>query len=136
MIPTLAALAAKPTVLENVFFVVTGFVFVVVVLATLSILTSLIGVVCSRLIEDPSSASKQTPKAAPPPAPASEPKATKLVDGIEAENDIPDRIIALIAAATHVALEGRPQRIVSIRGATQGWAQEGRREIFSSHRVR
>ncbi|MBK1880574.1 OadG family transporter subunit [Pelagicoccus mobilis] len=134
MISTIAALAAKPTVLENVSFIVGGFVFVVVVLATLSIVTSLIGVLCSRLIKEPTAEQKPAPQAAPAAKPAA--AATKQVNGIEADEDIPAHVIALIAAATHVILEGRPQRIVSIRGTTQGWAQEGRREIFSSHRVR
>lgn len=129
MIPTIAALAAKPTVLENVSFIVIGFLFVVVVLATLSIVTSVIGVVCSRLIK---SETEEAPKAAPAPAPAATPRA----DGIETDGDIPEHIIALIATATHVILKGRPQKIVSIRGRGQGWAQEGRRDIFSSHRVR
>lgn len=133
MIPTIAALAAKPTVLENVSFVVIGFLFVIVVLATLSIVTSVIGVICSRLIkQEPAVAAKATPEPTPALAPAPAPK----VDAIETDGDIPEHIIALIATATHVILKGRPQKIVSIRGASQGWAQEGRREIFSSHRVR
>lgn len=134
MIPTLASLAAKPTVLENVFFVVVGFVFVVVVLATLSILTSVIGVICSRLIKDPAAKQKAEARTAPRPTPA--PQAPSQASAPQAEDEIPDHIIALISAATHVILEGRPQRIVSIRGTGQGWAQEGRRAIFSSHQVR
>ncbi len=133
MIPTIAALAAKPTVLENVSFIVIGFLFVVVVLATLSIVTSVIGVVCAKLIKDESEVAT---KAAPAPAPAAEPTPAPRADGIETDGDIPEHIIALIATATHVILKGRPQKIVSIRGRGQGWAQEGRRDIFSSHRVR
>ncbi|MDQ8180109.1 OadG family protein [Pelagicoccus sp. SDUM812005] len=129
MIPTLAAIAAKPTVLENVSFIVTGFLFVLVVLATLSIVTSLIGVLCTRFIREP-----EPPKKAVVPGPATPSTPTRRE--IDADDDIPDHVIALIAAATHVILKGRPQKIVSIRGNSQGWAQEGRREIFSSHRVR
>lgn len=130
MIPTIAALAAKPTVLENVSFIVIGFLFVLVVLATLSIITSIIGALCNRLIKEPEAKPKAVAASAAPAPPI--PK----VDGIVTDEDIPEHIIALIATATHVILQGRAQRIVNIRGAGQGWAQEGRREIFSSHRVR
>ncbi|MBD5780292.1 OadG family protein [Pelagicoccus sp. NFK12] len=130
MIPTIAAFGAKPTVMENVSFIVIGFLFVLVVLATLSIVTSLIGVLCTRLIKEPET------KKSPPPAPAAPVAPKAQSEGIETEGDIPEHIIALIATATHVILKGRPQRIVSIKGSGQGWAQEGRREIFSSHRVR
>jgi hypothetical protein len=30
----------------------------------------------------------------------------------------------------------RAHRVVSVRSTGPGWAQEGRRQIFSSHRVR
>lgn len=127
MIPTIAAFAAKPTVTENVSFIVIGFLFVLAVLAILSILTALIGFICARLIKEPE------PKKAKAPAPAA--PATQT-GGIKTDGDIPEHVIALIATATHVILKGRAQKIVSIRGSGQGWAQEGRREIFSSHRVR
>ncbi len=128
MIPTIAAFAAKPTLTENISFILIGFLFVLVVLAALSIVTTLIGVLCTRLIKEPAA---KKPAAAKAPA-APEPRA----DGIQTDGDIPEHIIALIATATHVILKGRPQKIVSIRAGSQGWAQEGRREIFSSHRVR
>jgi Na+-transporting methylmalonyl-CoA/oxaloacetate decarboxylase gamma subunit len=130
MIHIIAAIAAKPTVLENGSFIVIGFLFVLTVLTTLSIVTSLIGVLCTRLIKEPES------KKSTAPAPAAPAKAAPRADGIETDEDIPEHVIALIATATHVALKGRAQKIVSIKGSGQGWAQEGRREIFSSHRVR
>lgn len=46
------------------------------------------------------------------------------------------RITAVIAAAVHNVLGGQPHRIVRIEPVSQGWAQEGRRDIFSSHRIR
>lgn len=128
MIPTIAALAAKPTLMENVSFIVIGFLFVLFVLGTLAIVTSVIGALCTRLIKEPA--------AKPAAAPAAPAKPTPRADGIVTDGDIPEHIVALIATATHVILQGRAQKIVSIRGAGQGWAQEGRREIFSSHRVR
>ncbi|MBC2605660.1 OadG family transporter subunit [Pelagicoccus albus] len=125
-----AALAAKPTFAENVSFIIVGFLFVLFVLGVLSLITTCIGALCTRLIKDEPKAkpaAKPAPAAAPAPAPAS---------SIQKDDDIPEHIVALIATATHIALQGRPQKIVSIRSMGQGWAQEGRREIFSSHRFR
>jgi len=48
------------------------------------------------------------------------------------------RVIAAISAAVHTALRGRA-RIVSIvpqAAHSQVWSQEGRRDIYQSHRVR
>ena len=45
-------------------------------------------------------------------------------------------IMAVVAAAVHTVLGDRPHRVVSVRTSGPGWAQEGRRQIFSSHRVR
>jgi len=53
-------------------------------------------------------------------------------------------LIAVIAAAIHAAIEA-PAKILSIRQVNQGespeaarmaWALEGRRHIFSSHKLR
>lgn len=46
------------------------------------------------------------------------------------------RITAVIAAAVHNVLGGQAHRIVRIQPISHGWAQEGRRDIFSSHRIR
>lgn len=48
------------------------------------------------------------------------------------------RLVAAISAAVHTALHGRA-RIVSIvpqAAHSQVWSQEGRRDIYQSHRVR
>lgn len=47
-----------------------------------------------------------------------------------------NRLGAVVAAAVHTMMQGRPHRIVRIYETGHGWAQEGRREIFSSKRVR
>lgn len=122
MTNTLAALSAKPTFLENTSFIIVGFLFVIIVLSALSLVTALIGAVFKRaVVEQPIVKPKAAVAvSAPPPS----------------EDTIPEHIVALITAAAHVALKGRPNKIVNIRGASQHWAQEGRREIFSSHRVR
>ncbi len=45
-------------------------------------------------------------------------------------------MVAVITAAVHASLEG-PARIVSIsRGSDTAWSSEGRRSIYSSHRIR
>lgn len=49
---------------------------------------------------------------------------------------LPEHLAALITAAVHVTLAGRAHRIVRIEPASNGWAREGRRETFSSHRIR
>jgi len=52
---------------------------------------------------------------------------------------IPPEILAVLAAAVVTVLKG-PHRIVEIHTAVddrlQAWSLEGRRQIFSSHRVR
>ena len=51
---------------------------------------------------------------------------------------LPAATVAAIAAAVHIAIGGKPHRIASITPAAgaQNWASEGRRDHFSSHRVR
>ncbi len=100
------------------FEVLWGFVFVVGTLLLFAVVTYLIGVFLK---------SKAAPAAAT--APAAIPKSE-----MEA---MPPALVAVIAAAIHETLH-EPARIVSIRSlrGQSGWAAEGRRSIFSSHRVR
>lgn len=51
---------------------------------------------------------------------------------------LPPQLVAVIAAAVHASM-GEQVRIQSIRsaiGTSTTWAAEGRRDIFSSHRIR
>lgn len=50
---------------------------------------------------------------------------------------VPPEVLAVIAAAVHVAHGGRA-RIVSVSPELDdlGWSREGRRQIFHSHKVR
>jgi len=74
-----------------------------------------------------------------------EPKAVPVVSGERvspepsAGGDIPPEIRAVIAAAVVASLDGS-YRVVEIQTSTdvrlQAWSLEGRRQIFSSHRVR
>jgi sodium pump decarboxylase gamma subunit len=109
--------------------VVVGFLFVMVVLSLLAMVTAAIGAVFSR----------QAARAAKKVAASLAAKPTALVAvATDDSNDIDEDpvIIAVLAAAVHTVIGDRPHRVVSMRQGGPGWAQEGRREIFSSHRVR
>ncbi len=117
--PTFLA-AAEPTVVN---LVVTGFLFVVVILSILSLATFLGGKIFAKRDE----------KSAPAPVKHSGPSAA---DVIQQKEEVEGRVAAVISAAVHVALADRRFRVRAIRRAAPGWAQEGRRQIFSSHRLR
>lgn len=113
--------------------VVVGFLFVIVVLTLLAAVTSAMGAWFTK------QAAKSAAKAAAAAQSAAE-AASKAPSGASSsgsanEGDDP-ALMAVIAAAVHTAIGDRPHRVVSIRSAGPGWAQEGRRQIFSSHRVR
>jgi Na+-transporting methylmalonyl-CoA/oxaloacetate decarboxylase gamma subunit len=114
-----------------------------VVLALLAAITAMIGAGFSR------QAARETRKAAEVAL-----KAAELVRGSEAakpssnqtntpagtpiDTSLEDNpaLLAVIAAAIHTVIGERPHRIISIRPGGPGWAQEGRRQIFSSHQTR
>ena len=104
--------------------VITGFLFVVVILSLLAVLTWAGGKFFAARDAAKPPLTKETvkpPKVAASPAPA------------ESEGD---HLTAVITAAIHIALQDRKFRVRSIRRMAPGWAQEGRRQIFSSHRLR
>ncbi|CAA6693864.1 MULTISPECIES: OadG family transporter subunit [unclassified Lentimonas] len=127
--------------------VVVGFGFVMVVLVLLALVTAAIGAVFRRYdakiaakadaavaaaVAKANLAPAAAPVAAAPvPAPAAAPVAAAPVS----EGEDP-ALMAVLAAAVHSVIGDRAHRIVSIRPGGPGWAQEGRRQIFSSHRVR
>jgi Na+-transporting methylmalonyl-CoA/oxaloacetate decarboxylase gamma subunit len=135
--------AAVPSTTE---IITIGFLFVMVVLATLAVVTSTIGMFFARSTaklaaqaaaavlrqaELAGRAHSSVPVAATPPAASATPPAAA---GSEASDDVV--LLAVIAAAVHTVIGDRPHRVISIRRDGPGWAQEGRRQIFSSHRVR
>ena len=129
--PTLAAgFPAYPDFGDNLMFIVVGFAFVVLVLLALAGVTSAIGAGITR-------ATKKTDAKAPPPAarPAA-PAPTSAEAELFAGHSNPEHVPAILAAAVHTALQGRKHRIKGVRIASGRWAQEGRRDIFSSHKVR
>jgi Na+-transporting methylmalonyl-CoA/oxaloacetate decarboxylase gamma subunit len=109
-----------------------GFIFVMVVLALLAMVTAAIGAVFIRF--DAKAAAKAAVAAAEaaalaPPVPTADPEA------LDYDKEDP-ALVAVIAAAVHSVIGDRAHRIVSVRPGGPGWAQEGRRQIFSSHQVR
>lgn len=130
---TIATLPAHPGFGENTSFIFVGFLFVIMVLGILALLTIAIGMLLKQFNQAKDTAPKEATSASSSPSPNSE----SATPAPSEDDDIPAHVLALIAAATHVILEGRPQRIVGVRRVGNvGWAQEGRREIFSSHRIR
>lgn len=137
--------AAPPDSPSSISIVIVGFLFVMIVLSLLATITSAIGAVFI----------KQAAQAAQKAAEAAQ-KAAELSQGalgaqgvatlaagsdrasIAASGEGSDdpAILAVVAAAIHTVIGDRPHRVVSIRSTGPGWAQEGRRQIFSSHRVR
>jgi len=66
----------------------------------------------------------------------SSPPASGNAQGAAASEGDDPALMAVVAAAVHTVIGDRPHRVVSVRSSGPGWAQEGRRQIFSSHRVR
>jgi Na+-transporting methylmalonyl-CoA/oxaloacetate decarboxylase gamma subunit len=128
--------AAEVQSSETMEIVVVGFAFVMVVLVLLALVTASIGAVFRRYdakitakAEAAVAAAVAAANLAPKPAPVASPEA------ISCEDEDP-ALMAVLAAAVHSVIGDRAHRIVSIRPGGPGWAQEGRRQIFSSHRVR
>jgi Na+-transporting methylmalonyl-CoA/oxaloacetate decarboxylase gamma subunit len=117
-----------PSVSETLGFQLTGLVVVFVALGSIWGLTELTGFFFKR-------AAAREPQGAPQPAPA--PAAASPEPAATAPEAISPEIFAVIAAAIHVTLGGR-FRIQTITPVEhpRDWAQEGRRQIFASHKVR
>ncbi|MFO8026169.1 MAG: OadG family transporter subunit [Opitutales bacterium] len=115
--------------------VVVGFLFAIIVLALLSALTSAMGAWFTKQAADSAAKAAASTKAVAEAASKGGPASPPSPSQPDKDEDDP-AFIAVIAAAVHTAIGDRPHRVVSIRSAGPGWAQEGRRQIFSSHRVR
>lgn len=128
------ASAAPPTASV----VIVGFLFVMIVLALLAAITSAIGAVFIK------QAAREAAKAAEAAQKAAESSQTAPAQAFPVSDTVPNdadegddpAILAVVAAAVHTVIGDRPHRVVSVRSTGPGWAQEGRRQIFSSHRVR
>lgn len=124
--------------------VVVGFLFVILVLSLLAAVTSLMGAWFTKQAASSAAkaaaAAQSTAEAVSRSSSAqSESTATGSVEsssGTENEDMYEHVLTAVISAAVHTVIGDRPHRVVSVRSSGPGWAQEGRRQIFSSHRVR
>lgn len=137
--------AAPPESPSTASVVIVGFLFVMIVLALLAAVTSAIG---AFFIKQAAHESAKAAKAAQQAAElavsgggsvrAATPRTTGTVPAPDAPAQDEDDpvLLAVIAAAVHTVIGDRPHRVVSVRSTGPGWAQEGRRQIFSSHRVR
>jgi len=124
--------------------VVIGFLFVMLVLALLSTITATIGAFFIRQAAREARKTAEAANAALELAnaiKAAAPPSSNLVQSAGDEESPIDvasdpHLVAVIAAAVHSVIGDRPHRIISIRQDGPGWAQEGRRQIFSSHSTR
>jgi Na+-transporting methylmalonyl-CoA/oxaloacetate decarboxylase gamma subunit len=128
---------------------IVGFLLVVVVLALLAAITSAIGAFfarqaaraaaqaadISRQAADSHSQVAQS-TSSPSPGAVSSTAASSVAVAEEPNPEDDPLLLSVIAAAIHSIAGDRAHRIVSIRSSAEGWAQEGRRQIFSSHRIR
>jgi Na+-transporting methylmalonyl-CoA/oxaloacetate decarboxylase gamma subunit len=96
---------------------------------------------CIWLVIDIRRQLAQTRAAAQPPAPPPPPPPAPVIM-IAPPEAVPGTLVAVIAAAVHCAL-GASARVVSITSASDApgnaalaWSAEGRRAIYSSHKVR
>ena len=120
-----------------------GFIFVMVVLALLALVTAALGAIFIRFDARLNAKVAAAVAAQAKTASTADPEALDYEDSVAAPAPVPAKgdeedpaLVAVIAAAVHSVIGDRAHRIVSIRPGGPGWAQEGRRQIFSSHRVR
>lgn len=132
--------AALSEPLEPYEMVILGFFFVLTVLTCLAFLTWLVGKILHRPV---AKAKKVDAKSSDDLklAQAAEGQMGTATDEDDETDEVDSntgelRIYAAISAAIHVVLKDHRFRVRSIRTADHSWAQEGRRQIFSSHRLR
>lgn len=121
---SLPSFAALPPLLDLLGYQLNGLIVVFTALTSIWLAVELVGVVFKR-----ADARRQAATAAAAPAPTA---TTEAGDAPSPET------VAVIAAAVHMALGEQRHVIRGIEtvGTDPDWAREGRREIFSSHRVR
>lgn len=125
----IASLPDHPSAGQNMEFILVGFVFVILVLLILAGITQMVGLIFKS---PPPPKAKSTVASTPAASTANTPAALAT----EGEELDPALTAVIVAAAVHAVIGDRPHRILNIRPTQPGWAQEGRRQIFSSHSVR
>jgi len=134
-----ASATAPAEVTSTTSVVVVGFLFVMIVLALLAAVTSAIGAFFIKQAAHEAAKAAKSAEAAAKAAAANPQSATAGSALAPAATDVDSddpALLAVVAAAIHTVMGDRAHRVVSVRTAGPGWAQEGRRQIFSSHRVR
>lgn len=148
----IALLPDFPTFGESLAFQINGLLVVLLALGAIWLLLELSGAIFRRIAVRPATQPDlATPPVSPPPvfAPEIPPLTCALIAAtvhaaskgrlrvLSAAPVEPEVLHALIAAAVHCAFEGRA-RVVSVQAlhSDPSWAREGRRDIFSSHRIR
>jgi Na+-transporting methylmalonyl-CoA/oxaloacetate decarboxylase gamma subunit len=109
-----------------------GFVLVLLVLSLLALVTAAVG---SGFIRDEKRRKQKAAEAVARAATASR-VATVSRDDDTGATEVTEPLLVVLAAAVHSVMGERPHRMVSVHHSESSWAQEGRRQIFSSHRVR
>lgn len=138
-LPPLAFLSEYPTMLETLGYQAVGLIVVFTALGLIWIMLEAMGAWFRRLAARPAKAAPAA--AAPATAPVSLPRPVGVAlakDGPIAPATTEPPLAVIIAAAVHTVMRGRRHRVVSITPAPehQAWSVEGRRHIFSSHKVR
>ncbi len=87
-----------------------------------------------RLGRAPAPSRETAPPAPAVPASAPAPAPAPAVAAPEAE--LPVELVAVIAAAVKLSVQGAYRISAIIPVASQDWAQDGRRQIFASHQIR
>lgn len=118
---------------DSIFVMLFGFVFVLLVLSLLTFITACIGRIFTRTEHFREIKAEAAVEEA---AKSSRVPVIERQD-VPASSEAGDPLLpVVVAAAIHCVIGDRPHRIVAIHDASPAWAQEGRRQIFSSHRVR
>jgi len=118
-----ALIPQHPSFLQGVEFLAGGQIVVLLVLTVLTVFMYFLGATLGKKAKD---AANAVPVAARAAAPAAAVAVAPVTDS---------RLIAIIAAAAHTVL-GANVRIVSVQPASTEWSAQGRRDIFSSHKLR
>ncbi len=115
--------ASQSSIFDALTIVIVGFTFVLFVLLLLSATIWSIGVFFTCMEKTESQ-------------PVVEKSETPVGDSAIWDGELDPHEIAVVTAAIHCVVGDQAHRIVSIRSGSSSWAQEGRRQIFTSRRVR
>ncbi|MDR0352126.1 MAG: OadG family protein [Opitutaceae bacterium] len=121
--PVFARLPDFPSLSQSIGFQLTGLIIVFIALGSIWMLLEIIGRVFKK-----AAAAKH----------AGQPARATVTPMAPADAGTSAAVVAVITASVHQMLPEQPLRVVniSVPKHTADWALEGRRHIFSSHKVR